>query len=511
MKKIISSFFLMLFFLLGANFSSAAPPAVPATPSVSAPLNSVNQSLDIAIKDTTTKLQNIAVKWLSAFILLQFFITNFVALKGGGDIDSVFFKFVGSIAWFSICFIIMDKGAQFLSDVSGGFFTTASELAGGGGNFDAADILNKGAASANELISNVTDAASYVSLIPAAILAGLLGLIIMGVAALIAFKLFIIKIEVMLLIMMAPLSFAFLGLNTMKDQGIAPFKSLISLMYRIILLAVIMSAMSSVGKNLDVVINSVDTTSFVSGLWQSLFGAVVAFSLLGYLAYKSDAMAANLSSGSTSLGSSDAAGSAAMGAAIGAAIATGGVAAVTAGASAGKPMSDVIKSMMGGSGGGASDASGGRGAGGSVPIGEAPKPSMSTGGGYSGGGAPKQDTAAPAGPSPAEIAAGRGGKPMDMPEAFKADGERAEKANGALDKRDSAVHNGGQSPAGSGATAGIGGAGSKLEENLGKLVDQMSQQNAPKKPGFADHMRNVNQQAIHERANVSVSINPNVE
>lgn len=521
--------FILLFFSFAFTVQNAAA-AIPVSASVSAPVNSVNASLDLAVKDTTKKLQDIAVKWLSAFILLQFFITNFSALKSGGEIDSVVFKFIGSIAWFSICFMIMDKGAQFLSDVSGGFFITASEIAGGGGKFDTADILDKGCASAADLIQKVTSAASYVSLIPAAILAGLLGLIIMGVSALIAFKLFIIKIEVMLLIMMAPLSFAFLGLNTMKDQGIAPFKSLISLMYRIILLAVIMSAMGSVGKNLDQVIASVDKESFISGMWQSLFGAVVAFAILGYLAYKSDAMAANLSSGSTSLGSSDAAGSAAMGAAMGAAIATGGVAAIAAGAKGGQSMGDFMKSMTGGTGG-ASDASSGRGAGGgALTAALSPAPNMSTAkpsGSTNSKGVPVSDTAksADAGPSPAEIAAGGGNSGGGAPKpagggesgpspAKMAAGETSAPASASTETGTAptpAQTAAGGGNAGSGATAGIGGAGSKLDENLGKLVDQMSQQNAPKKPGFADHMRNVNQQAIHERANVSVSINPNVE
>ena len=168
--------FILLFFSFAFTVPSAlaAPPASAPTNNLSAPLNSVNQSLDVAVKDTTIKLQNIAVKWLSAFILLQFFITNFAALKSGGEIDSVVFKFIGSFAWFSICFLIMDNGAKFLSDVSGGFFTTASEIAGGGGNFDTADILNKGCFSAAALISNITDAASYVSLVllqPAALAA----------------------------------------------------------------------------------------------------------------------------------------------------------------------------------------------------------------------------------------------------------------------------------------------------------------------------------------------------
>ena len=535
--------FILLFFSFAFTVpnAAAAPPASAPANSLSAPLNSVNQSLDLAVKDTTVKLQNIAVKWLSAFILLQFFITNFSALKSGAEIDSVVFKFIGSIAWFSICFLIMDKGAQFLSDVSGGFFATASEIAGGGGNFDVADILSKGCESASILITNVTDAASYVSLIPAVIIAGLLGIIILGVSALIAFKLFIIKIEVMLLIMMAPLSFAFLGLNTMKDQGIAPFKSLISLMYRIILLAVIMSAMGSVGNNLNTVINSVDKTSFVSGMWQSLFGAVVAFALLGYLAYKSDAMAANLSSGSTSLGTSDVAGSAAMGAAMGAAIATGGVAAIAAGAKGGQSMGDFMKSMTGGTGG-ASDASSGRGAGGgALTAALSPAPNMSTAkpsGSTNSKGVPVSDTAkfadagpspaemaagggGNAGPSPAQIAAGEGGGAPNMEQQIKGDAGRIESAWNtpggdpieAADKRNRP--GGGATPGSSdsGATAGIGGSGggNKLEDTLTKIANHLETQGAPKKPGFKDHMSSVNQQALHERSSVGVSINPNVE
>jgi hypothetical protein len=102
------------------------------------------------------------------------------------------------------------------------------------------------------------------------------------------------------------------------------------------------------------------------------------FSLMGYLAFKSDAMAANLASGSTNLGTSDVASAAAMGAAAGAAVATGGASAVAGAAKGGQSMGDIMKSLAGSGGGTVSNAS--TSGAGPAPVGPAPlKPSMSMG------------------------------------------------------------------------------------------------------------------------------------
>ncbi len=61
-----------------------------------------------------------------------------------------------------------------------------------------------------------------------------------------ALKIFMLQLEAVLIATLSPMSFALLGLNTLRDQGIAPFKSLLSLAYRIVLVGVMLSAFSSV-------------------------------------------------------------------------------------------------------------------------------------------------------------------------------------------------------------------------------------------------------------------------
>lgn len=112
-------------------------------------------------------------------------------------------------------------------------------------------------------------------------------------------------------------------------------------------------------------------------------------------------------------------------------------------------MSEVMKSMTSGAGGAA-------GATAKVmsPVGDAPRPPMSAGETSGGGRAPRlPETSVESGPSPAETAAGRGGKPMDMAEAMKADAKRMDQDPASMmDKRNSAVHGGGQPPEAAGAT-----------------------------------------------------------
>ena len=63
--------------------------------------------------------------------------------------------------------------------------------------------------------------------------------------------------------------------------------------------------------------------------------------------------------------------------------------------------------------------------------------------------------------------------------------------------------------AGSGTNSGIAGAGSKMEENLGKLVDHLSQQGGPRTPTMGDHLKELNQHIAQEKVATHVSINAN--
>lgn len=320
-------------------------------------MDQLDASLRAAATSTTTDLQATAVLWLSSFIGLQMLVTNLGLLKSGADIEAVFGKLIGSLLWFGVCFYILQNGPQFIDSVGKGFLNFAAKLSGGTG-FDAAQILNNGAKTAANLVAKINEHSHLTNLFMPAIIGGLVGLVIIGTAALIAFKVFLIKIELMLTVMLAPLSFSFLGLNALKDQGISPFKSLISLIYRLVLLAVVLKSMSIMSDNLVNVIGLINDDS-IDGIWDSLFAATCGFVLLGFLAFKSDSLASNLASGSTSLGTGDVAAAAALGAAAGAV--AGSAASSLAGGATKTPksMADFLKSLVGGGGGGATVSNGG--------------------------------------------------------------------------------------------------------------------------------------------------------
>lgn len=497
--------------------------------------NNANASLALAVQSITGTLQTKAIQWLSAFMLLQFILTNLNLLKSGADIQAVWAKALGSLFWFGFCYWAMENGPQLIANVSNGFFTTASEISGGGGTFDAADIISKGCGAAADLIAQVTDASSYISLVPAVIIAGLLGIAVVLVSGFIAFKVFLLKVEAMLIVMMAPMSMTFMALQATKDQGIAPFKSLISLIYRIILLAVILAALKSVGQNLDTVIASVNKDSWASGMWGALFSATVAYTLLGFLAYKSDSMAANLASGSTSLGTNDAAMGAAMGAAVGAALVSGGVAAAGGTTSKVQSMADFMKNL---NTGGGEIKNAGPGSGGGNPYDQQPvglaeyqaslaeskaragggdsSSAAGLGGGEKSGfdmssqGAAPRSTGSAGGatssPSTSDASTPSGSPAQDKPLKGMDEATRARSRAWAAKHSEGNPAFAAQKAAetGSGATAGIGSAGSGLEQKLGDLVDTLSK---PKNPTLSDRLGAVNDHVAREGATTSVSVN----
>ena len=194
-----------------------------------------------------------------------------------------------------------------------------------------------------------------------------------------------LTLELGLIVLLAPLSFSFLGLNALKDQGIAPFKSLISLVYRIILLGIIFSAFNEVVGVAGDKFNDIDW-GLLADWGKSLnifFSTLSAFPVLAYLVYKSDEIASSLAGGSTSMGTADVASAAAMGAAAGAVVASGGAAAAGAASKPAQSMADFMKNM--GGGGSVSNASG-RGLGGSGGgyVGTPPPPLNSFSGGSGG-------------------------------------------------------------------------------------------------------------------------------
>lgn len=311
---------------------------------------SVIDTIKAAMVAASSNIASTAIIWLGAFASIQFFITNFGLLKSGADIEAVFAKFIGSIIWIAFCIYVLKNGPAFIESVGQGLFGIV------GGMLSASDILVNSLKTAIKIFGAMIVGAA----IPG--IGNTLGtfliyvqIFFLAVAVLFAFKIFMVQLELGLIIMLAPLSFAFLGMGALKDQGIAPFKALISLAYRIILMMVIMKAFNGIDGMISVAIDKfanlgvsdMFSPSNISDLGEELLSGVVGYMLLAYLLFKSDSIAATLASGTTNMGTADIAGAAAMGAAMGAAVATGGASAAGKMPTA-KSMADFMKGQGGG-------------------------------------------------------------------------------------------------------------------------------------------------------------------
>lgn len=285
-----------------------------------------------------------AISWLGAFSALQLLITNYKLLTSDADLQTALAKFTGGVVWVGVCLLFIQEGPSFISAVGDSFFTMLG--------FDMPGIASivKYTVATFGSISALAWGVGYLSNTMGFLLVCIaLGALAIGMYF--AFKVFMLQLELAMIVMLSPLSFAFLGLNTLRDQGIAPFKSLISLAYRIILLTVLLSAFFYVSKVTGTYIDGLSKESFLGGVGAVAEGigtAIGAYLILLYGVFKSDSIAASLASGNTSMGTGDVASAAAAGAAMGAAVVSGGAAAAGAASSAPQSMRDFLGSMGGG-------------------------------------------------------------------------------------------------------------------------------------------------------------------
>ncbi|MFA7350662.1 MAG: hypothetical protein WC009_07865 [Methylotenera sp.] len=505
-----------------------------------------------------------AIKWLAIFALLQMFITNFGLLKSGADIEAVIGKFIGSIAWFSFCIYIMTAGPGFISDVGQQFFNLLGETLP-----RPTTIIGWVTPPGIGLITGgifVGGIGAVGSVVGGQILVNL-GYLVILIGIYFAIKIYMIQLELALIVMLSPLSFTFLSLNSLKDQGIAPFKSLISLAYRIILMTLIIAAFSEVSSvmlaNLkDGLVKLGSASNMVAAatpgidaygvddLISDIMSGLISYIMLAFLLYKSDSIAASLSSGSTNMGAGDVAAAAAAGAALGAASNSAASSTSDLGVKGGQSMSDFMKSLN--SSASVSNASS-SGAGGaeSKPVGTAPpppakKPEMSLADNNAARVAnnPVKSSSSSSGgpstfaerPSLASRQEARGGTSGSSSNSESAATEAANTidnlaSSGQLKDAGSAKHVSdhlksmesspgdskavGETPnkaspsdSGSGSSAGIGGASSATDQKLDQLIETMGQ---PKKPGLKDRLANANDHMAKEQATTHVSINTNVE
>lgn len=496
------------------------------------------------------KLTSQAISWLGIFATLQFFITNYNLLKSDGDIQSMVAKLFGAVAWVGICLYLINNAPSFIMAVGDQMMNLL------GVNLPIVSVVIGsvvGVAGAMVVVALGVGAVSNTGGFILAVVA----LFILGAGLFLAFKIFMLQLEVGLIALLSPLSFSFLGLSTLKDQGIAPFKALLSLTYRILLMTVILSAFTEVGNVVKETIKAVGPDDFLGHIGttaNAILSAIGAYILLVYLTFKSDAIAASLASGSTSMGTGDVAQAAAAGAAVGAAVMSGAAAGVGAASKIPQSMSAFMDGMMGG--GSISNASP-MGGGGAVPVFSPPStPALSVKDSAAGGASASMPSASPSKPSASTnmppsrtspsnepITSGRFG--ADSPQStggqstaesgasMASQGADGEGPNGAgaatsdpvtvtpadaqakvsgspsnaTDTQNGVQDSGANAGPGSGLSAGIGGKPS-LEDNLHKLVEHLaSQQQGPRKPTLGERLGDANKHISQEQTATHVSIN----
>ena len=306
--------------------------------------DSVIGMIQTASAPAINKLASKAITWLAIFTTIQFMITNYGVLKSDGGLDSIIAKAVGSFVWMGVCIYIITNGPEFIAGAGGEVF----------------NILGLSLPSPGSIVGSTLVVVAGLSVLAASLglgstTAGMLVvyvlLIILAIGMFFAFKIFMIQLELGLVVMLSPLSFSFLGMNALRDQGIAPFKALISLGYRIILTTLVLSAFTEVSGVVAKTLSDVTMPNVLkNGMGktiETMISALGAYLFLAYVFYKSDSVAASLAGGHTSMGTADVASAAAAGAAAGAAIATAGAAAVATAGKGSQSMSDVLAQMAG--------------------------------------------------------------------------------------------------------------------------------------------------------------------
>lgn len=448
---------------------------------------SVNSIITLAMGPATNLLLTQATAWLGAFIGIQFVITNLLLLKSGADIEAIIGKLIGSLAWFGFCFYVLQNGPEFILNVGNQFFGMLGVSLPSPGGIMMATI---GLVSTLAVLAAGVDYANHT--VAQLVLYVLIFVFFVGMGF--AVKIFLLQLELGLVVMLSPLSFSFLGLAALKEQGIAPFKALISLGYRILVITIILSAYTQVFNAFVTTLRGFDTIAIITGgvglFFKTIMSAFGAYCMLGYLLYKSDAIAASIAGGHTSMGSGDGAGAAAMGGAVGGAMGAGAAGL----AKAPTLMSDAISSMM--TQGTIGNATQGQGTGGiaPMPIGTPPvRPPSPSMGPTNKNGAPIRPEPAASSTAPSQASSGNGaGSTSPEPAGSSKTGDTS------------------PAGAGSGQSAGIGG-GSKLEDKLDKLVDTLGGQQQGGGRSFSDHLQNVNQHVANEKVATHVTIGTNAE
>jgi len=333
-----------------------------------ADINSIlDAAADSATQAISAELQKSAIVVLSSLVMIQYIITISGALKSGAEIERLITaKLGGSIMWFAFCFYAVMSGPEFIDDLSKFFYGVAEKIAGT--PIDAFAVWKKGIVLQNNLVvafnsATGTDSANPVaaafsavkSIFPAIFMFSVCAIILIA-AGTVAFSILLAKIELMVMIATSPFSFAFLGLDALRDQGIAPLKYVIALGYRILILGVVVKVMAVVATQITTVFKAIadNPTDNPTSIWVPVLSALFGYIICGVFAFQAKSIAGSLASGQTQLGAGEVA--AAGGVIQMAAAGMAGAAAAMAGAAT--SMAGSASKMAAGSAGAAGNALG---------------------------------------------------------------------------------------------------------------------------------------------------------
>ena len=484
----------------------------------------VQSSLTTALDTVFHDLQSWTVKVLTLLMLVQFLWSNWHLLIGGAELEKVFAKLLGMLWWGGFVFYVFENGADYITKTASFLLQKATGVSGA--PFNPTYAIDTGVGVASAMLEALDSSQSILSALNPfpSIMMGLVAVVILATCAVIAFKVLMILVETKIVIALSPISFALLGLDALKDQGLAPLKYLIALAYRIMIIAAILVAMGALGKAIVASFASLPSANDGS-IWPPIWASAISFSLLFGLAWKADSIAAMLASGSSNMSPGDAA---AVGAVAGAAAA----AAVAGGMSAGAGASEVakglpaipadMKSSM------SNDSPAGAGGKEQPIVGTPPRPSPKApelskaqvsadrmernpdGGGASMPPSSTGCSASGASSSSASGGAGNGSASPSSPLSSSASANRPLPGQEPKPPSSSptAASGSNSSGSGSGESAGIGGNSSATDQKLDKLMESMGQS---KEPSLGDHLGTLNDHLANEQAAVHVSVNTNHE
>ena len=288
------------------------------TPVDNSTIGLLSTSLSTALDATFNKLTTVCVTWLGGFILLQMIFTQISNLLNDGDLARAGAKFAGGFFWAMMCYYLFFHAPDFIKSMSNYLMGLASGLSGN--PFNPSYPIDVGINSAGNLLNSINGRGIFANLNPfPAIMMGLVSLIILASCAVIAFRIFMILVETKIVIALSPISFSLMGMNALRDQGFVPLKYLIAMAYRVLVLGAVLAAMAAFSAALVSVIANLPPLSS-SSVWPPVWVAAIGYSLIGALAWNSNAIASSLASGSSSMTTSDMGGPSAMAGAVGAAV-----------------------------------------------------------------------------------------------------------------------------------------------------------------------------------------------